>query len=169
MTRRTPSSSLVVGMSVRRARVTDAFAIAQVHITAWQQTYSHLVPAVKLAELSVAERATRWAQIINGDTRVFVIEVGDEIVGWASVGDRSAPEPRSIELEGLYLLDAVKGSGAGQALLDAAVGHDPAYLWMAEDNPRAAAFYEKNGFVLDGERGSHSLVGVDVEIVRYVR
>ena len=44
------------------------------------------------------------------------------------------------------------GSGTGQALLDAAVGDRPAFLWTAEDNPRAQAFYRRNGFIADGAR-----------------
>lgn len=32
------------------------------------------------------------------------------------------------------------GSGAGQQLLDAAVGDGGAYLWIADENPRALAF-----------------------------
>jgi hypothetical protein len=30
-------------------------------------------------------------------------------------------------------------------LLDAAVGSAPAFLWVAVDNPRAHAFYARNG------------------------
>lgn len=155
--------------AVRRASVEDAHGIAVVHVTAWQESYSHLAPAETLAALSVSGRADRWTQIIAGDTQVWVAEIGGEIVGWASVNERDASEPADRELEGIYVLERVKGLGVGQALLDSAVGPRPAYLWMAADNPRAAAFYDRNGFVLDGERGTHPLAGVDVDIVRYVR
>ncbi len=38
-------------------------------------------------------------------------------------------------------------------LFDAALeAGEPAYLWVAEDNPRAHAFYRRNGFVADGAR-----------------
>lgn len=50
----------------------------------------------------------------------------------------------------LYLLVDVHGGGAGQALLDAAIGTEPAQLWVATDNPRARRFYARNGFVADG-------------------
>lgn len=42
------------------------------------------------------------------------------------------------------------GSGLGQALLDTAIGTEPAYLWIMAGNPRAEAFYRRNGFVPDG-------------------
>ena len=35
----------------------------------------------------------------------------------------------------------------------AAIGESPAYLWVAEGNPRALAFYLKHGFRPDGKRG----------------
>jgi ribosomal protein S18 acetylase RimI-like enzyme len=38
----------------------------------------------------------------------------------------------------------------GQALLDATLGTDPAMLWVAKENPRAIAFYRRNGFRFDG-------------------
>jgi len=36
-------------------------------------------------------------------------------------------------------------------LLDAALGDQPALLWVAEQNPRAIAFYQRNGFSFDGQ------------------
>lgn len=56
------------------------------------------------------------------------------------------------ELFAIYLLSEFYGSGAGQALLDAAIGNQAAILWVAEDNPRAQRFYERNGFRADGRR-----------------
>jgi RimJ/RimL family protein N-acetyltransferase len=39
----------------------------------------------------------------------------------------------------------------GQQLLDAALRREqPAELWVFRDNPRARAFYQRNGFVPDG-------------------
>lgn len=50
----------------------------------------------------------------------------------------------------LYVEQASHGSGAGQALLDAVLPRHPAFLWVARDNPRARAFYRRNGFQADG-------------------
>lgn len=61
------------------------------------------------------------------------------------------------------------GSGAGQLLLDAAVGDGGAYLWIADENPRALAFYRRTGFVQDGADRSHELLGTPVRILRMVR
>ena len=67
------------------------------------------------------------------------------------------------------MLASQYGAGAGQRLLDADVGSGGAYLWIAEHNPRAFAFYTRNGFVPDGATGSHELAGTPVRILRMVR
>ncbi|HVH23629.1 MAG TPA: GNAT family N-acetyltransferase, partial [Pseudonocardia sp.] len=54
------------------------------------------------------------------------------------------------QLAKLYTLPHAHGSGLGQALLDTAIGADPAYLWIMAGNPRAEAFYRRNRFVPDG-------------------
>ena len=68
-------------------------------------------------------------------------------------GSLPPAEGRDVaELWGIYLLKAHHGAGLGQKLLDAALGAEPAALWVAEDNPRAQAFYRRNGFAFTGAR-----------------
>ncbi len=57
-----------------------------------------------------------------------------------------------VELQVIYTLRRVHGLGVGQALVDAVIGNSAAFLWVLEDNPRAQAFYRKNGFQPDGTR-----------------
>jgi len=74
------------------------------------------------------------------------------VIGVAMAGPPDPPEPGwSVHLYVLYVLAADHGSGAGAALLDAVLGpHESAALWVADPNPRAHAFYRKQGFVPDG-------------------
>ncbi len=95
---------------------------------------------------------------------------GGEIVGWAASGaSRDEPAPTPLELYAIYVLAAHHGSGAGQALLDAAVGDRPASLWMLEHNPRAQAFYARNGFRSDGGVKDDTRWGATISEVRLVR
>lgn len=57
----------------------------------------------------------------------------------------------------------------GQALLDAAIGDAGAFLWVAADNPRAHAFYRRNGFAADGEAQNYEMLGSQLSVVRWVR
>lgn len=174
--------------SVRRATTADSTQIAAVHVASWQQTYAHLLPAGRLAALSVERRAEVWSDILaEGSTRVWVAiasgagvppaggctasaEDVPRVVGWASTSaGRGSDAPRPAELEGLYVLAELHGSGAGQALLDAALDGGPAFLWVAADNARSHAFYYRNGFRPDGAAELYPLLGADVEVVRLVR
>lgn len=51
----------------------------------------------------------------------------------------------------LYTCATVHGQGAGAELLSAVIDvQDTAALWVADRNPRAHAFYRKQGFDFDG-------------------
>ena len=156
---------------VRPATVADAAEIARVHIAAWRETYTRLLPPGALDDLDPVVRAERWTEIIGDDsTDVWVAEHDGMIIGWASASaGRDVDAPRDLELEGIYVLAAEHGGGAGQALLEAAISDRPAYLWSAADNPRAQAFYLRNGFSDDGTRSEHPLAGHPVTIARFVR
>ena len=160
-----------MGVEVRTAIVSDAHGIAVVHVEAWREAYAHLLPAQVLANLSVAQRAARWAERIAAPTpTVWVAEDSGVIVGWATSSSGHAPDaPRDLELDGIYVRASHHGSGAGQALLDAAIDSSPAFLWVASDNPRAWAFYARNGFVADGATDTLPLGGVPVPVERLVR
>lgn len=162
----------MVGQPIARgADILDAESIARVHVTAWQEAYAHLLPATFLASLNVAARAERWRGIIaDPRTTVLVATIDDVVVGWASAGPGRDPEaPRDRELEGIYVLASTYGSGAGQALLDGVIGDAPAYLWTADDNPRAEGFYRRNGFRRDGATKREHLGPHPLDAVRLVR
>ncbi|MGX5681732.1 N-acetyltransferase family protein [Schumannella luteola] len=156
---------------IRPARVEDARGVASVHVQAWREAYSRQLPPEFLESLDVEARVPRWAATIADDvTEVWVADVDGQVVGWASGGegrDDDAPAPR--ELQAIYILQAFYGSGVGQRLIDAALGTQPAYLWILEDNPRAAAFYRRNGFERDGAERDQLMGGIEVHVVRMVR
>ncbi|MDP9027403.1 MAG: GNAT family N-acetyltransferase [Actinomycetota bacterium] len=156
---------------VRRAAVEDAPAIARVHIQAWRETYSRLLEPGELDDLDVDARAVRWEQIIaDARSTVWVAAIAEKTIGFATAGVRRDHEmPRPIELEAIYVLAAHHGSAAGQRLLDAAIGDSPAFLFVAADNPRAQAFYRRNGFEFDGVMESVPLVRTPIVSSRMVR
>lgn len=158
-------------VEVRRASVADAPAIASVHVQAWQETYANHAPREALEGLDVSARAARWAELIRGgSTDVYVADIAGTIVGWASASQgRDTDAPAERELEGIYVLARVYGTGVGGELLDAAIGSGPAYLWVLDGNARAEAFYVKHGFARDGTRRDRLLLGSPVSVVRLVR
>jgi len=138
-----------VSFIVRPATVDDALGIATVHVTSWRESYSGFMSPGFLAAMSIPERAVGWRASVERNT-INVLEVDGEVRGFSMAGHGGGP--RDLELRLLYQLASEHGTGSGQALLDAAIGDRPAHLWVAELNPRAQAFYRRNGFEPDGER-----------------
>ena len=160
-------------MLVRPAGVEDAAAIAWVHVRTWQAAYAHAFGAERLAGLDVERRAGFWREWLAGErANVFVAEDEGRVVAFASVG-ANEQEPELGELYAIYALPEAWGSGAGPALMAAALaalraaGFREALLWVLADNPRARRFYEREGWRADGAEREEELLGVRVVEARY--
>ncbi|MFL5913259.1 MAG: GNAT family N-acetyltransferase [Gaiellaceae bacterium] len=152
-------------MEIRRASVSDAAEIAAVHVRTWQAAYQHVFGSERLEHLDVERRVTGWTRALNEGESIFVADDDGRVVGFVSVG--------ACELYAIYTLPEAWGSGAGPALMRAAVtqlrddGCGEAFLWVLEDNPRARRFYEREGWEVDGGRKEDDFLGVRVAEVRY--
>jgi GNAT superfamily N-acetyltransferase len=161
-------------LRVRRATLADAAAIAEVHVRTWQSAYEHVFGAERLTGVTVEQRLPMWRQILQTEEqKAFVAEDEDDrIIGWCTVGP-SRDDDADGELWGIYVLPDAWGSGAGTVLMAAGVGAlresgcREVILWVLEDNPRARRFYEREGWVLDGECKEDEFLGVAVTEVRY--
>jgi ribosomal protein S18 acetylase RimI-like enzyme len=157
----------VQGLEIRRAAAEDAEAIARVHLAAWRETYAGLLPAKMLARWDLEARSAMWARVLLGAEATsartaLVLERGGRLVGFGACGDQRAPALRAAgydgEVDALYLLDEVKGRGAGRALMQglakllAARGKSGLGLWVLRENLQARGFYERLGGLLAGAR-----------------
>ena len=131
--------------------------MARVIVHSWQETYRGLMSDRVLDDPRLVDaREQFWTAALVDEryraNRVAVAERDGALIGVAMAGPPEATEPGwNRHLYVLYVLAAHHGSGAGQGLLDAVIGsHESAALWVADANPRAQAFYKKNGFVPDG-------------------
>ncbi|MBO0596935.1 GNAT family N-acetyltransferase [Nesterenkonia sp. E16_7] len=166
--RAAPAPSPVV---IRGPRCEDAERIAALHVATWKETYLDLLPEGFFTEGHSRQRREMWTQLLGesrNEWRIRLAESDGEFVGFAMAGPaqeqaQSAASPaRSLYM--LYVLRSHHGIGAGQALLDATLGpgpgsdsepgpgsgSEPVSLWVAKQNPRAIAFYLRNGFRFDG-------------------
>ncbi len=155
-------------MTVRLAVVADAPAVAQVHVRTWQVVYRGHMPDDLLDNLSVEARTSMWERLIPSGG-VWVALDGDSVVGFASAGP-SRDADASSELYAIYLLPSAWGSGLAEPLINLALsGMTDVVLWVLDDNPRARRFYERVGFVADGEKREESFGSAVVKEVRYRR
>jgi GNAT superfamily N-acetyltransferase len=160
-------------VNLRTATLSDAAAVARVHHTTWVTTYGAILPPEFWATATLERRTSTWERWLANGAAPVVAEIDGEVVGIAMAGDAVEQDHilpvRGRQLYLLYVLAAYHGTGVGQALLDAVVPPGTgAQLWVAEDNPRARRFYERNGFDMEGARVVDSSTA-DLAEVRMVR
>jgi GNAT superfamily N-acetyltransferase len=155
-------------VSIRRAVPEDAEALAHLHVDVWDDAYTGLMPQGILDDRreKVAERVTRWQEILEQSRSVLLAEDEEGVVGFASTGPaRDNDMEELLELYSLYVRAAYWGTGVGYALFESTVGDRAAYLWVLAGNERAIRFYERQGFRLDGTQDEHD-EGLHVRMVR---
>jgi hypothetical protein len=151
-------------IAIRRARPSDAIAIAAVHVAAWRSTYPGILPDGFLARLSVPRQAAHYDAAIRSSTAVFVAAAsgpdvppgsGPRIVGFTTAGRARGGEiaGRRLgegEVETLYVLDDWRERGVGRKLMCTAAanlaetGCRSCFVWVLRDNP-SRWFYQRLG------------------------
>lgn len=113
------------------------------------------------------------AELSDPDNRVWLATIGEDVVGYAHIRRSPAPSTisstrtRAVEVARIYAGRRWHGHGLGHALMEACVatakewGGDVLWLGVWEKNPRAIAFYEKQGFQVVGEQPF--LLGKDLQ------
>ena len=141
-------------MPIRSATVHDAGAIARVHAASWRETYGRFVDDPDTNPwFDVDRRVDMWRSMLADPStcrgvRVALDDTG--VIGFAAVQPTPGPEAaRPEELTMLYVL-----------------ADRPASLWVAADNPRAHAFYHRNGFTPDGAESAFGPIPLTVRLAR---
>ncbi len=148
---------------VRTAGVADAEAIARVQLAAWLEAYRGLVPDPVLDTLTLTELRSGWRQWIEAEPEARLTLVaqgkGGEVIGFASIGpsrDLDVDPAVSGELYAFYVAPSHWRRGVGARLLRRAVEelaarrYLSADLWVLSGNARGRAFYEAQGWSLEG-------------------
>lgn len=142
--------------SIRPVRPDDAEALAALHVATRREAYAHLLPPTFFDEEHLEGRRRMWRRITADPPQMSVVRIAEtdtgEAIGLAMSGESTESDAsrRARQLYMLYVTAEHHGSGVGQELLDAVLGDEPAMLWVAKENPRAIAFYRRNGFAFDG-------------------
>ena len=149
-----------MSVTLRPMVVGDARSVGAMHHQAWVDSYGEMLPQDYFTTWTVDDAAHRWENLLSaptpdGLTRLIAVDDA-EICGFVAAGPSRdlAERPQTVrqtELWGLYVTTGRLGTGLGQRLLGAVLPREePAELWVFRDNPRARAFYVRNGFVPDG-------------------
>ena len=150
---------------IRRAGAGDAERVAHIGVATFMESYTELIDGENMAAHCTRQHSQGLyeAYLANPDAAVWLAEYAETgaPVGYAVNCPPDLPiplEPGDVELKRIYALSRFHGSGAGKALMEAAVADAKArgaprlLLGTYEENFRAVAFYRKHGFDLAGTR-----------------
>ena len=139
-------------IDIRKAEPADATAVAEVHHSAWRGAYDGIIPHGALNRMIGRRDCDWWSGAIRRAANVLVVELGGEIVGYATLGRNRAPKlPQQGEIYELYLKPEYQGIGLGSRLFAAAraqlasLGLKGLVVWALEDNGGALSFYSGHG------------------------
>jgi L-amino acid N-acyltransferase YncA len=142
-------------ISLRRATVADAAAIAAVRIDSWRTTYRGMIPDTYLDGMKLEDSTATWTRILGAESDavcVFVAESNCEIIGFAS-GMMLKEEKLGMnaELTAIYLRPTWQRSGIGRRMLQKiarlcqAQGATGLLAWVIAGNRPARQFYQQLG------------------------
>lgn len=139
-------------IEVRKADPRDARAVSDVHRISWLHAYSGLIPHRVLQTMLHRRGEDWWRRAASGPSTLLVLDIGDRIVGYATIGLNRIPALRQDgEIYELYLLPEYQGTGFGsymfrecRALL-ASLGMKGLAAWCLEDSAHAATFFRASG------------------------
>lgn len=159
---------------VRHPTIDDVPALAALHVQAWKDAYTGLLPDDTIAGMTVERRAGMWRRIIERDPgTAWVVENDTGLIGLSHIGPAREPEGWG-QLYGIYVVGRAWGTGAGSALWEAAqiglseMGFEGRLLYVLDSNERARRFYEYKGWVHDGTVLMDDTFGEPIREVRYV-
>ena len=140
-----------ITIDIRTAIPLDAPALAEVHQASWREAYSGVLPPRALIGFINRRGPAWWVRTVR-HAGVLVLEVGGEVVGYATYGrNRTGALPQGGEVYELYLLPEYQGLGFGRRLFAAALerlrglGAKGTIVWSIEANDRAMGFYRTCG------------------------
>lgn len=133
---------------------------AFVHWKMWHETFSGLVAQDFLDALTF-EKCEKMAY--DQPNNFIVAKLEERVIGFIGYGDRGNEAPDTGEIFWLYVLPEFHGKGVAQQLMNAGLERLNNYpqicLWVLKENKRAMRFYQKYGFIPDGEEFFSSELG----------
>ena len=145
-------------ITIRRADAGDARLVATLATVTFFEAYFEQDDPPDLANYLVETFSPEIVaeELADPDAYFFIMYRDGKTVGYAKLRDKE-PHPTvtstyAIELQRIYLVERVWGSGLGLELLTHCIefarnkGNDVLWLGVWEENPRALRFYEKHGF-----------------------
>ncbi|MBO7698435.1 MAG: GNAT family N-acetyltransferase [Erysipelotrichaceae bacterium] len=150
----------------------DRYAISRIYEEGWKHAYKGIIPDDYLNRIKPGQWANNLD--IEGWHNLVCIENDSYIATSTFSRSRDDSYPDWGEIISIYVLPEYIGKGYGNKLLKTALdelkkmGFNDVFLWVLEENHQARSFYEKNGFMPNGDRSVIKLGGKELTEVRYI-
>lgn len=149
-----------------------ASRVSHIYAQSWKHTYKDIIPQQFLDELS----NERWTPLLQDSSyKGYVLKDKEELIATSSISSaRDEAMEGWGEIVSIYVLPGYLHKGYGKILLHHVIeqlqsyGFDKFYLWVLKDNVCARSFYERNGFVTNGDMAIANIGGKELEEIRYV-
>lgn len=149
----------------------DLCAVSRIYEESWKYAYKGIIPQDYLDSIPEG----RWAgRITREGMHTLLLTENGQLAGTASFCKSRWEQHSGFgEIVSIYFLPAYIGRGYGRQLFQRcteelhAMGFSRLLLWVLEENARARAFYEKNGFRCAGEYQEIQLSGKTLREVLY--
>jgi GNAT superfamily N-acetyltransferase len=164
-------------MTIRRAAMTDARAIARLHADSWQSAYRGILRDEFLDGPVLEDRrrlwTTRLADAARADLLILLDDRAGKIRGFACAF-LDADSEWGTCLDNLHVVPELKGKGLGRQLVAEIAtevlqhaARPLLHLWAYEQNFVARRFYERLGGVITASQDEPAPDGTRVNAVRY--
>ena len=135
---------------IRPATRDDLWAIAEVQVQSWRETYTGLLPDALIKRNTVQTRFDMWCALFDrSDHHLWAGCDGEDVVAFSSYGPARNTDDAG-EIYAIYVLRRAQGRGLGAQLFRQALGrlkalgYANAVLTVLAANP-AVAFYQHMG------------------------
>lgn len=154
-------------ITIRRAQQGDAPALGAIGMATFLESFARDIPGADLIKHCYTQHSVEaYRGFLSGDDPRYACWLAEYAETGAPIGYAVTCPPdlpvtvgaQDIELKRIYVFSSFHGSGAGKRLHDAVDAHARAMhaprllLGTYEENHRAIAFYNREGYVQVGTR-----------------
>jgi GNAT superfamily N-acetyltransferase len=146
-------------------KLADTLRVAEIHVYGWRNAYRGIVSDDYLFnKMTVSKSADRFENAVRDNTEESYVFDDGILKAFMTIGScRDADKTESFELWGIYVDPFMQRQGIGSQMISFCEtkaierGHKEICLWVFEKNENARAFYEKFGYLPDGNTGGRFL------------
>lgn len=150
-------------LEIRECSLDDLFILRELSYKTYDDTFRHMnSPSNMRAYLEKAFDISKLQdELSNKDSSFYFLYADEELAGYLKLNEYKAQtdicDPKSIEIERIYVKKEFQGKGLGRTLMNKAIDvawtRKKLYIWLGvwEKNVSALQFYKSNGFYLIGK------------------